>query len=115
MAQEVFVMTELVLELSPELYERLEAQAKQLKKSTQVVAQEWLAERLNESLSVLLDEQAQATEALRAAGLWAELSLEEKKQAAQNTATLDEVRATLDRAGGQPLSELIVAMRGPKE
>ncbi len=52
---------------------------------------------------------------LRAAGLLAELSPEEKERAAQSTATLEEVSAALDRAGGKPLSEIILEMRGPKE
>ncbi len=47
-----------------------------------------------------------------AAGLLTELSPEEKQRAAQSAATLEEVRAALDRAGGKPLSELILEMRG---
>ncbi len=108
-------MTELVLELAPELYERLEVQARQMGKSAQVIAQEWLAEQLAWSPSAPPSEREQAVEALRAAGLLAELSPEEKQRAAQSTATLEEVRTALDRAGGQPLSELILEMRGPKE
>jgi hypothetical protein len=38
-----------------------------------------------------------------------------KKRARQATMSLEEIRAALDRAGGQPLSELILEMRGPKE
>jgi hypothetical protein len=59
-------------------------------------------------------ERERATEALRAAGLLTELSAEEKARAAQSTLTLDEARAILDRAGGKPLSEIIIEMRGPK-
>ncbi len=61
------------------------------------------------------DERQRATEALRTAGLLAELSPEEKALAAQSTLTLEEARAILDRAGGKPLSEIILEMRGPKE
>ena len=39
-------MTELILELTPELYTQLEVQAQRLGKSAQIVAQEWLTERL---------------------------------------------------------------------
>lgn len=55
-----------------------------------------------------------AIAALRAAGLLAELGPEEKQRAAQSTTTLEEVQAALDRAGGKPLNELILEMRGPK-
>ena len=60
-------------------------------------------------------ERERATEALRAAGLLAELSPEEKARAATSTLSLDEARAILDRAGGKSLSEIILEMRGPKE
>ena len=56
-----------------------------------------------------------ATEALRAAGLLAEPTLEMREQAAASTLTLEEARAILDRAGGKPLSEIIIEMRGPRE
>jgi hypothetical protein len=59
-------------------------------------------------------ERERATEALRAAGLLTELSPAEKARAAQSTLTLDEARAILDRAGGKPLSEVVLEMRGPK-
>jgi hypothetical protein len=62
-----------------------------------------------------MSERERAIEALRAAGLLTELGPEEKQRAAQCTTTLEEVRAALDRAGGPPLSELILEMRGPKE
>jgi hypothetical protein len=52
---------------------------------------------------------------LRAAGLLAELSPAEKERARRSTMTLEEVSAALSRAGGKPLSELILEMRGPKE
>jgi hypothetical protein len=62
-----------------------------------------------------MTDRERATEALRMAGLLAELSPEEKQRAARSTATLEEVQAALGRAGGKPLSELILEMRGPKE
>jgi hypothetical protein len=108
-------MTELVLELAPELYERLEVQARRAGKSAQVVAQEWLAERLAWPPPAPPGERERAVEALRAAGLLAELGPEMKKRAERSSMTLEEVRAALDRAGGKPLSELILEMRGPKE
>jgi hypothetical protein len=38
-----------------------------------------------------------------------------QRLAAESILTLDEARAILDRAGGKPLSEIILDMRGPKE
>jgi hypothetical protein len=52
--------------------------------------------------------------ALRAAGKLADLTPGEKAIAAQSTLTLDEARAILDRAGGKPLSEIVLEMRGSK-
>jgi hypothetical protein len=60
------------------------------------------------------DERARVAEMLRQAGLLADLSPEEKAIAERSTLTLEEARAILDRAGGKPLSEMILAMRGPK-
>jgi hypothetical protein len=108
-------MTELILELAPKLYERLEVYAKKVGKPVQVVVQEWLVERLAWPPPAPVGERERAVEALRAAGLLAELGPTEKQRAAQNTATLEQVRAVLDRVGGKPLSELILEMRGPKE
>ncbi|GIK39295.1 MAG: hypothetical protein BroJett011_31280 [Chloroflexota bacterium] len=104
-------MTILTLELSAELYEDLRLESERRGESMQILAQKLLAERL---ASPAL-ERERAIAALRSAGLLAELSPEEKQRASQSTATLEEVRAALDRAGGKPLSELILEMRGPKE
>lgn len=108
-------MTRLVLDLSPELYKRLQTEADRLGKSTQVVAQELLIERLFWPTPVPPSERERVREALHRADLLSELSPEEKLRAARSTATLEEVRAALDRVGGKPLSELILEMRGPKE
>ena len=59
-------------------------------------------------------ERERATAALRAAGLLAEPSPELQRLAAESTLTLEEARAILDRAGGKPLSEIILEMRGSK-
>jgi hypothetical protein len=70
---------------------------------------------VEEAIQPPASERDRATAALRAAGLLTELSPAEKARAAQSTLTLDEARAILDRAGGKPLSEIILEMRGPKE
>lgn len=109
-------MTTLTLELTPDVYERLRQEATRQGKSIKHAAQELLTEQLlAPPVSPPLSERERVREALRAAGLLAELGPEMKKRAAQATMTLEEVQAALDRAGGQPLSELILDMRGPKE
>ena len=119
-------MAALKLELPPELYARLRAEAERLGRSIQDLAQDWLAEHLAEAPSTTpaasgepppapMSDRDRTTEVLRAAGLLAEPSPEMRRLAAESTMTLEEVSAALDRAGGKPLSELILEMRGPKE
>ena len=107
-------MAALPLELPPEMYARLRAEA------------ERLVERLAEAPLTTpatgdrpspapMSDRDRTTEVLRAAGLLAEPSPEMRRLAAESTMTLEEVSAALDRAGGKPLSELILEMRGPKE
>lgn len=62
-----------------------------------------------------MSQRERAIEVLRQSGMLTELTPEEKERAKQATMTLEEVRAALDRAGGKPLSEVIIEMRGPKE
>jgi predicted transcriptional regulator len=108
-------MATLTLELPPDLYDRLHTEANRLGKPVPIVAQELLSERLATPIEAAKSEQERGMAALRAAGLLAEPSAEMKKLAEQSTMTLEEARAVLDRSGGQPLSELILEMRGPKE
>jgi hypothetical protein len=70
---------------------------------------------VEEAIQPPASERDRATAALRAAGLLAEPSPALKRLAAESTITLEEARAILDRAGGKPLSELVLEMRGPKE
>lgn len=119
-------MTAITLDLPAELYERLRAEAEQRGKPVATVAQEWLAEHLEESSPARpatgetsapapMSDRDRSTAVLRAAGLLAEPSPEMRRLAAESTMTLEEVSAALSRAGGKPLSELILEMRGPKE
>jgi hypothetical protein len=113
-------MTTLIIHVPADVYERLRAAAHRQGKPIEDIAQEWLTER---SVQARTDtpppappgERERLTEVLRAAGALTELSPEEKARAAQSDLTLEEARAILDRAGGKPLSEVIIEMRGPKE
>ena len=105
-------MTTLTLDLPPDVYQRLHAEAKRLGKPAETVVRDVLAEHL---APAPMSERERAREVLRAAGLLAEPSEEMKKLAAQSTLTLEEARLILDRAGGKPLSEVILEMRGPKK
>jgi hypothetical protein len=107
-------MTTLTIDVPSSVYERLRTIAEQQGKPIEIVAREWLAEKSAVTIS-MLSEREQLRTSLRAAGKLTELSQEEKQLAAQSTLTLDEARAILDRAGGKPLSEIILDMRGPKE
>ena len=60
------------------------------------------------------DERTRVRELLRAAGLLAELG-PNLKAMADPTISLEDVIAAMDRAGGQPLSEIILEDRGPRE
>jgi hypothetical protein len=108
-------MTMLTLELPTELYERLRLEAEHVGESVQTTAQKLLAERLTVPTPAPPGERERAIAVLRAAGMLAELGPEMKMRAQRSTMTLEEVRAALDKAGGKPLSELILEMRGPKE
>ena len=108
-------MTALTLELPPELYARLRAEAERLGKPPEGIAQDWLAERLGAAAPASDRQRARA--ALRASGLLVEdpLGPALRGRVEGATVTLDEVRADLAQAGGPPLSEIILAQRGPKE
>ena len=106
-------MTRLTLDLSPDQYERLRAEAERLGKPVATVAQEWLADRLPPPDPTSDRERVRA--ALRAAGLLVEFTPEEIAWAEAQTVTLEEVSADLERAGGRPLSEIVLEQRGPKE
>jgi hypothetical protein len=107
------VSVELILDLSPDLYQRLRWRANRAGKSASIMAQEWVAERLAAEPAPAFDERERVTQVLRAAGMLAELGPELRARA-DPTISLEEVRASLDRAGGKPLSEIILEQRGPK-
>lgn len=108
-------MTLLTLELTSDLYERLRHRADRLGKTPQQVAESLLAGELAEAPIETAQERERVTEVLRAAGLLSSLTLDEKRKAEATTITLLEVQAALDRAGGKPLSKLVIEMRGSKQ
>lgn len=112
-------MTTVIVDLPPDIYAHLQRQATRQGKPVEVLAQEWLAERSSQLAQgeppAPADERERAIAALRDAGLLTALSPEEKARAAQSTLTLEDAQAILDRAGGKPLSDIILEMRGPKE
>src|SRR5262245_53277166 len=106
-------MTTLTIEVPPDLYERLSKEAQQVGQPVEALVEQWLARRFPSPAPA--GERERAREVLRAAGLLTELGPELKRRAQQSTATLEEVSAALSRAGGKPLSEIILEQRGPKE
>ena len=107
------VLSEVVLHLPIDLYQRLRWEANRVGKPAPIMAQEWLAERLAAAPPPELDDRARVTEVLRVAGMLVELDPELKSRA-DPTISLEEVQAALDRAGGKPLSQIILEQRGPK-
>lgn len=106
-------MSTLNLKLPPQVYRRLREEAARLGKPPQVVAQEWLVERLASPPTAPSTDRERARQALRAAGLLTELGPSLRKLA-DPTVRLEDVRAALNRAGGKSLSEIILEQRGPK-
>ncbi len=107
-------MTTLTLEVPPNLYRQLSIEANRQDKSPQVVVQELLAKQLTTLKPAVEDEREKVRWILEEAGLLAELSPELHRRAEASTATLKEVRVTLDRAGDKPLSEIALEQRGLK-
>lgn len=113
-------MTTLIIDLPADAYQRLQEVATQQGTPIETLAQQWLTERSAQARTDLPPpappgERERVIEVLRAAGLLAELSPAEKARAARSTLTLEQAQAILNRAGGRPLSEIILEMRGPKE
>lgn len=106
-------MMALTLELSSEAYRQLREEAARLGKSPQVVAEEWLVERLSTPPTAPASERERARQALHAAGLLTELG-PNSRSLADPTVRLEDVGAALARAGGKALSEIVLEQRGPK-
>ena len=105
-------MTTLMIELSPDLYRKLEKAAAQEAKQPA----EWTRSLLEERLAAMPAEEGErerARRALREAGLLGALS-PGLQRLIRPEVRHEDVEAALARTGGQPLSEIILAQRGPK-
>ncbi len=116
-------MTALLIEIAPELYARLDAEARRRGTSAEGIVRGWLtahlvtepAEPTKASGAETTGDRGRAIAAMRAAGLLTAPGPEMKRRAARSRATLETVSAALSRPGGRPLSEIILEQRGPKE
>lgn len=106
--------TTLTVAITDTLYAQLAAVALDHQLTIDHVVQVWLEDQASVYARNIQDN-ARLDEVLRAEGLRAAPSEALREHAAQATLTLDEVSAALDRAGGKPLSEIIMEDRGPKE
>ena len=135
-------MDTITLTLSPEVHRRLEKKAKQVGQSPETVAQELLTGQLSPqagetgrvlreaSLSVgyrsyiqpvpvvrpnTETEREKLSRLLREAGMMSEIGPHMRRLVETIPADRDKVVAILSRAGGEPLSEIVLEQRGPKE
>jgi hypothetical protein len=105
-------MTNVMIDIPTDIYQKLEDESNRAGKAVEVIVQEWVVERV--SAAEIAHEREQVRVLLRAAGLLTELAPELQERANQSTATLEEVQAAFARAGGKPLSEIVIEQRGPK-
>jgi len=108
-------MAILTLEVPSNLYERLSEEANRQGKSPQLIAQELLVERLTTLKPAIEDEREKVRQILRDAGLLSELGPNLRQRAEASTATLEEVRNALNRAGGKPLSDIVLEQRRSRD
>lgn len=106
-------MTTLTLELPPQIYQQLRERAERLGKSPQAIVREWLIERLSSPNSEPVSDREKVRAALRTAGLRIEMSPALRARV-NPSLSLEEVETALAKAGGTPLSEIILEQRGPK-
>lgn len=106
-------MKTLIVELPPDVYRHLRQIAERLGRPPQAVAQGWLIERLALPGASLdkASEREKTRQALGAAGLLAELG-PALQGLADASVRLEDVAASMSRAGGRPLSEIIMEQRG---
>lgn len=104
-------MATLTVELSSDVYSRLHETAHQLGKTPQLVAQEWLVERLSTTPSGTTTDRDRVRHTLRMAGLLVE-SVPHLQSLDSTTGTLAEIEAAFCRTYAPTLSELVIEQRG---
>ncbi|MBM4429939.1 MAG: toxin-antitoxin system HicB family antitoxin [Chloroflexi bacterium] len=100
----------LTIELSPMAYQALQEKARQTGQVPEVISQELLEEALRGQAPL----PKSAREVLDAAGRLRPLGPKLRRRITPGV-MLEEVRGSLARAGGPPLSEIVLQQRGPKE
>lgn len=103
-------MNTITIDLSPEIYKRLEAQAQKTGQAVEVLSRELLEAALKSSE---VARPRTTREVLQAAGRARPLSDALRKKILPDV-TLEEVRAILTRAASPSLSEIILEQRGLK-
>jgi predicted DNA-binding protein len=103
-------MPTIVIDLSPEVYRRLEEEARQLGKAPEAFIRELLETALQAQEET---RPRTAREVLQAAGRVHPLSDALRRQIIPGV-SLDEVRRVLTEAAGPTLSAIILEQRGPK-
>lgn len=105
-------MTTMMIDIPADTYEKIRDESKRKGKPVERIVQEWLIERV--SYLDVNREREQMRAILRNAGLLTELGPELQQRARNTTVTLEEVHAAFARAGGKPLSEIVIEQRGTK-
>ncbi len=103
-------MPTIVIDLSPEIYRRLEEEARQVGKAPEAFTRELLETALRAQEE---PRPRTAREVLQAAGRIHPLSELLRRQITPGI-PLDEVRRALSRAAGPTLSTIVLEQRGPK-
>lgn len=107
-------METLTLNMPTDMYQQLINLAGNLGQPPQVVALEWLRERLSPPPLPGTSDRTEVRDILRATGLLSELGPELQRRA-DPTISLEQVIADLDQAGGPSLSEIIIEQRRERE
>lgn len=104
---------EIVLRLPARPYRRLQERARQMGKTPELLTREIIEQALQEPVSASTPSSQTARQILQAAGLTRSLSPAMQRKLIPGV-TLEEVRASLGRVGGQPLSEIVLTQRDAK-
>lgn len=103
-------MGKVIIDLPPEIYNRLEAEARQAGKAPEALGLEFIETALKTRDAAPAQT---AREVLQASGRTRPLSPALRRKIIPGV-TLDEVRKAVSRAAGPSLSEIILTQRGPK-